>query len=126
MDEFQLNQEPPLRHDGNVRRIVSRLTEYIDLENAAIKENADFDFALSSERKSRLLFEFNRANMTFDPTDLAHETVGLLRRLNDSLNENEQRIQAHLLAVKEVSGILVDLMRDEENDGTYGDNPKGV
>ena len=126
MDESYLNSNLPAGDDGNVRRIISRLIEYIEQENSAIEGSGDFDFALSSERKSRLLFEFNRANATLDPAHLADETVSGLRRLKLGLVENERRIQAHLSAVKEVSGILVDIIRDEENDGTYGEYPGKV
>ncbi len=126
MYEACLNSNSPAGDDGNVRRIISRLIEYIEQENLAIEENGNFDFVLSSERKSRLLFEFNRANATLDPTHLADETVAGLRRLKHGLIENERRIASHVSAVKEVSGILVDIMRDEENDGTYGEYPRKV
>ena len=52
---------------------------------------------------------------------LAGECVAELKVLKENLRQNEIQILAHLSAVKEVTGTMVDLIKGEEADGTYGE-----
>ena len=101
--------------------MISRLVMFIEDETKQITETPSFDFKSSSERKSRLLFELNRTCRGMDMTRLDGNVLQELSRLKSALALNEARIRAHLTAVKEISTIMVNILRNEDADGTYGE-----
>lgn len=104
---------------SSFRGIIDRLIVCIDQETQSVRDDAGFDFQASVERKSRLLFELNRASRSINLDDLDSQCIGQLALLKNALQENENQIKAHLSAVREVSGIMVQLIKNEEADGTY-------
>lgn len=116
------NHDPDAQRLGgneNLQNIVSRLNTFIEKETEEIRDSANINFVESSERKNRLLFELNRVSRSVDFETLALECIENLRQLKENLKENEVEIRAHLSAVREVSGIMIDLIKAEEADGTY-------
>lgn len=101
--------------------IIRRLSAYIEQETDQIEQNVAFDYRASSEKKSRLLYELNRASRTVDMRQFDNGDLAELARLKKALADNRLKIQAHLTAVRDVSRIMVDLIRNEEADGTYGE-----
>jgi len=99
--------------------IVERLLNHIRTETTSIRQGNKFDFKNSVERKSRLLFELNRASRAVDINTLDNQCLAQLAQLKTALQENETQLAAHLSAVREVSGIMVQLLKNEEADGTY-------
>jgi len=104
---------------SSVRTILSRLRLFVEDETQRIGSSPNFDFQSSSDRKSRLLFELNRASRAMDPRMMDQGLVDELKKLKTSLKENEMRIKAHLNAVREVSSYMVGVLKNEEADGTY-------
>ncbi|MCC0044658.1 MAG: hypothetical protein H6892_09905 [Brucellaceae bacterium] len=96
-----------------------RIEEAVDVETAAIKTDVNFDLKASNARKSRYLYELNRATRGLDPTMVGFETQSSLARLREKLELNERAILAHLNAVKEVATMVQDAIQHSENDGTY-------
>jgi hypothetical protein len=106
---------------SSLHTVISRLGTFIELETEQIQTDKKFDFGASSEKKSRLLFELNRACRGIDFAALDRSVLHELSRLKQALAKNEARIKAHLSAVREVSDIMVTILRNEEADGTYGE-----
>jgi len=108
---------PP--HPGSLASIIRRIEEAIDVETAGIRENPGFDIAGSNARKSRYLYELNKAAAALSPRQLDGEHREALQRLRAKLEINERVILAHLNAVKEVADLLQGAIQRAEADGTY-------
>ncbi|MEP1206271.1 MAG: hypothetical protein ABJM29_16950 [Rhizobiaceae bacterium] len=106
---------------SSLHTVIARLGTFIELETEQIQSEKNFDFGASSEKKSRLLFELNRASRGLDFSQLDRAVLTELARLKRALARNEARIKAHLSAVKEVSDLMVTILKNEEADGTYGE-----
>ncbi|MEX0955112.1 MAG: hypothetical protein WDZ83_07870 [Rhizobiaceae bacterium] len=104
---------------GNIPAIIRRIEEAVDAETAAIRTDVNFDLKASNTRKSRYLYELNRATRGLDMQLVGSEIRTGLTRLRKKLEENEQAILAHLNAVKEVASMLQTAIQHAENDGTY-------
>lgn len=98
--------------------IIARLEEVIVAETASIRTDMRFDLAASNARKSRHLYELNKAVKAAGPEALAPHRTGLTR-LREKLAENERVIRAHLDAVGEVAGLIRSVIERAEADGTY-------
>jgi len=114
-------QMTPAPTGDSLFNIVTRLNTYLMAETKSISENVKFDFRQSGERKSRLLFELNRASRATDPRKLDAKCRAELGKLKLLLARNEEKIKVHLSAVREVSELMVKVIRKEEADGTYGE-----
>jgi hypothetical protein len=106
-------------HGSSIPAIIRRIEEAVDTETAAIRTDVNFDLKASNARKSRYLYELNRATRGLDPQQLNSDTRAGLERLRRKLEVNEQAILAHLNAVKEVAQMLQTAIQHAENDGTY-------
>jgi hypothetical protein len=104
---------------GNIPSIVRRIEEAVEAETAAIRTDVNFDIRASNARKSRYLYELNRATRGLDVARLGPETRASLSRLREKLEINEQAILAHMNAVREVATMLQNAIQHAENDGTY-------
>jgi hypothetical protein len=114
--EQPARMRPPLM---NLTSIIGRIEETVDAETSAIRTDASFDIKTSNARKSRQLYELNRAISNLDGDDLPGEQRDLILRLREKLAANEAAILAHLNAVNEVASIIQDTVQRAEADGTY-------
>lgn len=108
--------------NSSLSSMISRLKAVIENETEKITGSSDFDFKGSSEKKSRLLFDLNRTCRTLDLTRLDDSVLEDLSLLKKALALNEARIRVHLTAVREVSTIMVNILQNEDADGTYGEH----
>ncbi len=106
-------------HSGNIPAIIRRIEDAVDAETAAIRTDVNFDLKASNQRKSRYLYELNRATRGVDVGQMSAEVRDGLKRLSKKLEINEQAILAHMNAVKEVASMLQTAIQHAENDGTY-------
>ena len=104
---------------GNLGAIIGRIEEAVEEETASIRNNPGFDIKASNARKSRYLYELNRAIKGVDQPNLLAEHREGLTRLRQKLARNEAAILAHLNAVKEVANLLKNAIQHAEADGTY-------
>ncbi|MBO6718597.1 MAG: hypothetical protein JJ913_11625 [Rhizobiaceae bacterium] len=104
---------------GSIPAIIRRIEEAIDTETAAIRTDANFDLKASNARKSRYLYELNRATRGLSAEHINPETRAGLQRLRGKLETNERAILAHLNAVQEVALMVQNAIQHAENDGTY-------
>lgn len=110
------------RHDAplaNLSSLIGRIEETVDAETASIRTDVRFDIKASNARKSRYLYELNRAISSLGGTMLAEEHREMVLRLREKLAANEAAILAHLNAVSEVATIIQETIQKSEADGTY-------
>ncbi len=105
--------------NGNIPAIIRRIEDAVEAETTAIRTDVNFDLKSSNARKSRYLYELNRATRGLDVAQLGAEVRDGLSRLREKLEINEQAILAHMNAVKEVANLLQNAIQQAENDGTY-------
>ena len=104
---------------GNLAAIIGRIEEAVEDETNGIKADSAYDLKASNARKSRYLYELNRAMKGVGQAEFLAEHREGLTRLRQKLARNEQAILAHLNAVNEVANLLKNAIQSAEADGTY-------
>jgi hypothetical protein len=117
---------PPSQSLASLSSLIGRIIETVDAETKAIRSDAGFDIKSSNVRKSRYLYELNRAVASLGGEGLPQEHRGLVLRLREKLAANEAAIKAHLSAVGEVASIIQDAIQRSETDGTYTESQFGA
>jgi hypothetical protein len=107
---------------GSITAIIDRIEEAIDTETTSIKSDPAFDIKASNARKSRYLYELNRAMKGIVQRDFIEMHREGIQRLKAKLVANEAAILAHLSAVTEVAAIIQQAIERAETDGTYSTN----
>lgn len=104
---------------ANLSAILGRIEDAVEEETTGIRSGSSFDIKASNERKSRYLYELNRAIKSIGDARFLHEHRDGLARLREKLARNEAAIRAHMSAVGEVAALLQDVIQRSEADGTY-------
>jgi hypothetical protein len=103
----------------NLSTIIGRIEEAVETETASIRTDTRFDIKASNVRKSRYLYELNKAISSLRGVVLGEEQRDGMLRLRDKLAANEAVILAHLSAVAEVATLMQDAIQRADADGTY-------
>lgn len=111
--------EQRAQQPASISAIIGRIEEAIETETAAITADPSFDIRASNMRKSRHLYDLNRALKGGNQNDLINRHREDVIRLKAKLAANEAAILAHLNAVNEVAGLIRNAIQHSENDGTY-------
>ena len=106
--------------------IIGRIEEAIEQETAAIRSDPGFDVKASNARKSRHLYELNRAMKGLSQAEVLGEHREALIRLRGKLSDNEKALRAHLNAVAEVASLIRDAIQRADTDGTYSAHEFGA
>ena len=109
----------------NLSVILGRIEETVEAETTSIRTDIRFDIKPSNARKSRYLYELNRAVSGVGAAMLRDEHREDIIRLREKLAANEAAILAHLNAVTEVATLMQDAIQHAEADGTYSANEVG-
>ena len=104
---------------GNLAAIIGRIEEAVDEETAGIRSGTSYDLKASNARKSRYLYELNRALKGTNEIEFLEQHREGLLRLRQKLAKNEAAILAHLNAVNEVAMLLKNAIQRADADGTY-------
>jgi hypothetical protein len=112
-------QPSPAARPAALSAIIARIEEAIEQETAAIRSDPGFDVKASNARKSRHLYELNRARKGLSLADVLSEHREALIRLRGKLGENEKALRSHLNAVAEVASLIRDAIQRADADGTY-------
>jgi di/tripeptidase len=103
----------------NLKSIIGRIEETVEAETASIRTDIRFDIKSSNARKSRYLYELNKAISSLGSVELQAEHREGIIRLREKLAANEVAVKAHLNAVSEVANLMQDAIERAEADGTY-------
>lgn len=99
--------------------VLTRLEALLDDEIDALATLRPYDYDEASRQKSRALLELVRAQV--GEVDVAADAVlaKRLRQMREKLVRDRDLLALNLEASREVSGILSDVLRDADWDGTY-------
>ena len=98
---------------------ITGIAAAVEEETAALKARRHVDLDAFSNRKSQGLMELNRVLRLLGPA-AKHEAVAeRLSGLREKLELNQAVLKMHLDAVREVSQIVANAIREAESDGTY-------
>jgi hypothetical protein len=132
MDRAGLEPEAPLV-DGNasaasatLERCIARLEDVVDHETAALKSRAAVDLREFNNRKSQGLLDLSRSLRLFQGAAPGKAVLARLAGLRAKLDINQAVLKLHLDAVREISTVMSDAIRDAESDGTYSPAICGV
>lgn len=105
-----------------VVRAIRQLEDVIDTETRLLLEGGNPDLVEINARKSRGLYDFNKA-MT-KASDLAGPSMmkglqPLLDSLKQKLEKNCEALQLHLRAVGELADLIRGALETQDADGTY-------
>ena len=113
------------RRPASLASIIGRIEQAIDEETVGLRSDPHFDLRASNTRKSRCLYELNRAIKGANLAEMAAGHRESLTRLREKLAGNEAAILAHLSAVGEVAALLKNVIQTAEADGTYSSSECG-
>ena len=111
---------------GNLAAIIGRIEEVVEEETAGIRNGVGYDLKASNARKSRYLYELNRALKGANEIEFLQQHREGLLRLRQKLAKNEAAILAHLNAVNEVATLLKNAIQRADTDGTYSAGEFGM
>ncbi|MDX8438603.1 hypothetical protein [Mesorhizobium australafricanum] len=111
---------------GNLAAIIGRIEEVVEEETAGIRSGTAYDLKASNARKSRYLYELNRALKGANEIEFLQQHREGLLRLRQKLAKNEAAILAHLNAVNEVATLLRNAIQRADADGTYSAGEFGM
>lgn len=98
--------------------VLARLTQLVREENDHLSGQRRGDHRQFTERKTQLLRELMLAERNCRGA-AATQLAGPLKQLKLLLDRNQKLLSVHIKAVREVSSIIVDALRQAESDGTY-------
>jgi hypothetical protein len=107
-------------------KCIERLEDVVDQETAALRRRSHADLGEFSNRKSQGLLELSRSLKFFQAAPPSNAVLERLAGLREKLDVNQAVLKLHLDAVREVSAIVSDAIRDSESDGTYSPSIRGV
>lgn len=111
---------------GFLDSAIQRLEEIIDQETAALLGHKAVDLKEFNSRKSHGLLELTRALRQIDEPSITSEIRARLKALRGKLEKNQAVLKTHLEAVREISTIISDAIRQSESDGTYSRPSQGA
>lgn len=113
-------QRPPADPvlESLIRTIVG-LETVVEEETQALQLRQPVDLDVFSNRKSQGLMELNRSMQHIDGPRHRTELAPRLDSLRSKLAANQAALKLHLEAVREISGIIANAIREQDSDGTY-------
>lgn len=126
-DIGQLQGHDMRTEDKTIVMTIERVKSVIDEDTQFLKSGDLTDVAKYSERKNRSLIELNRALKMMPQDQSASERLEIyLKPLRVKLAENADLLSARLNAIREVSDLIAQAIKDAQSDGTYGAPSKAV
>lgn len=102
-----------------IEQAIQRLAVVVEQETASLKGHMAIDLNDFSSKKNQALLELSRAMRMLDGAAPSRGVLESLGDLRTKLDLNRAALKVHLEAVREISSILADAIRDADSDGTY-------
>ena len=121
--EGMVNRQPPPQ-PGSARlgiflQAVARVEETLQAESEIISEYRNDELPVLNERKTRALFDLDRAIKGLQPEEVSEDAWARVRNLRDTLEESRRLLLIHLTAAQEISALIEKVMAESDSDGTY-------
>jgi flagellar biosynthesis/type III secretory pathway chaperone len=113
------NTPPTIAGLSQLREIVARLIVVLDEENQVLESNKDISLEPMIQKKGQLLLELMRAQKHMRPDMVRTEIRTDILRLRHAMSVNKQKLAIHFAATKDITDSLLDVLRQNESDGTY-------
>jgi flagellar biosynthesis/type III secretory pathway chaperone len=104
---------------ANCGFLLDRLKAVIEDESAALSRRDVSYHGQFAERKNQLLRDILVAQRTCYSPRIGQALAPRAQELQKLLKRNQRLLKAHMDAVKEISSIIVDSIRQADSDGTY-------
>ncbi len=116
--QMRRNAMPASMLTPQAESIIARLNHVLEQETAALRAGGQAELKEFTERKSRLLLELRHVADSLDlkPGDPMPAPLDKLRM---RLQENQELLNLHMRAVREISDIVADTIQNNDSDGTY-------
>jgi flagellar biosynthesis/type III secretory pathway chaperone len=103
-----------------LRDVIARLVTTIEEENFILANQRELSLDSIIYKKSQLLLELMRAQRGCSPEFLKANLERDIKKFKMLMDINQQLLSVHLTAAREVSNTILDVLRQNESDGTYG------
>jgi len=107
----------------NCRNLIARLQAVVDDENADLSNCTIKSHASYAELKNQLLRELMVAQGHCRTPGSRQVLESAYLAIRESIVRNERLLKMHLEALNEVSGMIMDSIRQADSDGTYAQRP---
>ncbi len=101
------------------RAVLDRLAKLLDEESHGLASRSIGGHGVFTERKNQLLRELIVAQRNCESPAAVKAMSAQTAAVQKALARNQQLLKDHIAAVREVSAIIVDSIRQAESDGTY-------
>jgi flagellar biosynthesis/type III secretory pathway chaperone len=104
---------------NQLRDVLARLAATLEEENHILEERRDLSLDPIIYKKSQLLLELMRAQKSCNP-DLMKSSLEMeIHKFRSLMSANQRLLSVHLTAAKDVSNTILDVLRQNDSDGTY-------
>ena len=112
-------QDPPLPNANQLREIIGRLLATVEEENHLLEKRREVSLDPIIHRKSQLLLELMRAQKSCSPQFLKDNLAGEIHKFKLAMTANQKLLAIHLAAARDVSNTILEVLRQNDSDGTY-------
>jgi hypothetical protein len=110
---------PSIAGLSNLREIIARLITVLHEENRVLDHERSQSLEPMIQKKGQLLLELMRAQKHMNPALVRSEIRTDILRLRHEMSVNKQKLAIHFAATKDITDSLLDVLRQNESDGTY-------
>ncbi len=105
---------------NQLRDVLSRLAATLEEENQTLENRRELSLDGIIHKKSQLLLELMRASKNCGPDLIKRYFESDVRKFKALTQANDRLLSVHLTVAKEVSNTILEALRQNESDGTYG------
>ncbi|MCC5978748.1 MAG: hypothetical protein JJU21_11845 [Salinarimonas sp.] len=103
--------------------VAQRLEALLREEIASLRGASITSLKQMNHRKSQCLLEFSRAARALGDEPAPPALAAALDRLKQVVVDNQATLSTHIVAVRDIAGLIAEAMQAHESDGTYADRP---
>ncbi len=118
--DFEIPMSPPARA---ALAVAERLETLLREEIRTLRGASIDTLKQMNHRKSQCLLEFSRAARSLGDEPAPPALAARLDRLKGVVADNQATLSTHIVAVRDIAGLIAEAMQAHESDGTYADRP---
>lgn len=116
--------DQPMSPAAHTALAVAQRLEALLREEITLLRGASVDMLKQmNHRKSQCLLELSRAARALGDEPAPPALEQGLDRLKQVVADNQQTLSTHIVAVRDIAGLIAEVMQAHESDGTYADRP---
>lgn len=107
---------------NQLREVIVRIVATIEEENYILVERRELSLDSIVHKKSQLLLELMRAQKSCGQDLVKSYLESDLRQFKNLMSVNQRLLSVHLTAARDVSNTILDVLRQNDSDGTYANS----